>query len=80
MGDGTLRDQIGAELSRLDVDTSQVSVEVREGQVILTGSVRTWFETDEVGRAVWSVPGVKDVDNRLVFTEGGASAEVENIP
>lgn len=80
MRDRALFDQIGAGLAGLEVDTSKVKVEVRKAKVTLTGTVGSWIETDEIVRAVWAVPGVKEVDNRLIYTEGGATAEVENIP
>jgi osmotically-inducible protein OsmY len=36
--------------------------------VILKGTVRSWAERDEAERAAWLVPGVRDVENRLMVS------------
>lgn len=50
------------------LDTTGISIQAgRDGKVVLTGAVRSWAEWDEAWRAAWRVPGVRDVDNRLVL-------------
>lgn len=48
-----------------EVDAKHVRVEVRDGQVILTGNVRSLAERREAERAAWSAPGVTLVDDRI---------------
>jgi osmotically-inducible protein OsmY len=47
------------------VDAERISVEVKDGKVVLRGSVRTWAERDEAQRAAWAAPGISDVQNDI---------------
>lgn len=47
------------------VDSQRISVEALDSKVVLTGSVRSWAEREDVESAVWAVPGVSSVDDRL---------------
>jgi len=48
-----------------DVDSSRISVESKDGMVVLKGSVRSWAERRDAENAAWSAPGVMQVDDRL---------------
>ena len=48
-----------------EIDAASIIVEANEGEVVLKGSVHTWFERQEAERAAWSAPGVKKVDDRI---------------
>jgi osmotically-inducible protein OsmY len=48
------------------LDAESVTVETREGVVMLTGTVRSWAEHDDAIATAWSAPGVRDVDDRIV--------------
>jgi osmotically-inducible protein OsmY len=50
--------------ARLDAHT--INVETKGTEVTITGTVRSWAEANEACHAVWAVPGVTKVDNRLV--------------
>jgi osmotically-inducible protein OsmY len=49
------------------IDSQRISVEARDGAVVLTGTVRSLAERDDADRAAWAAPGVTKVDNRLVI-------------
>jgi osmotically-inducible protein OsmY len=51
-----------------EVDANRITVETHGSQVILKGTVRSWAERDEAERAAWLVPGVRDVENRIMVS------------
>lgn len=51
-----------------EIDAQHVRVEARDGQVVLTGTVRSISERSEAERAAWSAPGVIMVDDRIAVT------------
>ena len=64
-----LREEIDEALSRnTHIDIARVSVVVDDSAVILTGTVGSWAEREEVERAVWSARGITSVDNRIVVS------------
>ncbi|HEY7501258.1 MAG TPA: BON domain-containing protein [Vicinamibacterales bacterium] len=48
-----------------DLDARRIHIDAEGPKVILTGTVRSWTEKDEVQRAAWRAPGVETVDNRI---------------
>jgi osmotically-inducible protein OsmY len=56
-------------LERIHPDVSgTIKVEAEDGRVTLRGTVHSESELEEASRAVWSVPGVKIVENLLAVT------------
>ena len=50
-----------------DQDADRVTVSVVEGNVMLTGKVRSVAEREDAERAAWSAPGVRNVEDRILI-------------
>ena len=63
-----VKSSIEAALKRLaEVDANRIRVDTEDGKVVLSGSVRSWFEREEAERAAWAAPGVRSVEDRIVI-------------
>lgn len=60
--------RIAAAFERTSADARRISVATRDGQVTLTGSVRSAAERQDVQRAAWGAPGVTSIDDRILVT------------
>lgn len=49
------------------LDAARISVEAKDGEVILKGTLRSWAKRQDAERAAWTTPGVSKVDNRIVI-------------
>lgn len=63
-----VRERIRKELARtVNEDVNQITVETSDGRITLSGTVQSWIEDETARHAAWSVPGVTDVEDRLVI-------------
>jgi len=63
---GDLRARIRRALERrIDAESKRVSVSVDGDTVILTGTVPSWTDRDDIENAVWAAPGIAKVENKL---------------
>jgi osmotically-inducible protein OsmY len=50
-----------------EVDANNIQVEASDGEVVLKGTVHSWFERERAERAAWQAPGVRRVEDRIVI-------------
>src|ERR1700730_1574147 len=63
---GEVKAAIEGALKRLaEIDPNKIKVENENGKVVLSGTVRSWFEREEAERAAWAAPGVRTVEDRI---------------
>ena len=51
-----------------ETDARRITIEVEDGKVILRGTVSAYAEKKAAEDTAWSLPGVREVDNRIVIS------------
>jgi osmotically-inducible protein OsmY len=54
-------------LRSAEVVSKAIQVEASDGEVVLKGTVHSWFEREQAERAAWQAPGVRRVEDRIVI-------------
>ena len=66
---GDLRQRIKRALERrIDEEAERVSVSVEGDKVVLTGTVASRTDRDDIEDAVWAAPGISEVENNLTVS------------
>ena len=50
-----------------ELEADAIRVDVTEGNVVLEGNVKAWYERGIAEQAAWSAPGVKAVQDHLAI-------------
>jgi osmotically-inducible protein OsmY len=50
-----------------ELDARAIKVEILDGTATLTGQVNSWLERNAAIDAVWTTPGVQDVEDKLII-------------
>jgi osmotically-inducible protein OsmY len=48
-----------------ELDADSITVDANDGEVVLKGTVHSWFEREEAERAAWQAPGVRKVEDKI---------------
>ncbi len=51
---------------RAGLDADKITMEVKGGEVVLSGHVPTWHEREDASTAAWAAPGVTSVKNHIL--------------
>ena len=61
-----VQDRIRKALERsADLEAGHISVSVKDGKALLTGTVGAWTERLTAERAAWAAPGITAVENKI---------------
>jgi osmotically-inducible protein OsmY len=72
--DDVLREEIAARLKEaIDIDASEVTVQVLGAKVILDGTVPDRYMRHAIEDLADAAPGVQDIENRIRVTGRGAT-------
>lgn len=50
------------------VDADRITVDAKNGKVVLRGTVRSWAEREDAERAAWAAPGVSEVNDEIAVS------------
>jgi osmotically-inducible protein OsmY len=56
----------GALRNAAEQEAVGIQIHVQDSRVILEGKVRSWAEAHDAEEAAWAIPGVQEVENRLL--------------
>jgi osmotically-inducible protein OsmY len=51
-----------------DLDAQTISIDARDGKIVLRGTVDSWAERERAELAAWAAPGVSRVENEILVT------------
>ena len=51
-----------------ELDAETISVEAKDGKIVLRGTVKSWAEREQAELAAWAAPGVSRVKNEIMIS------------
>lgn len=70
-----LEDRLLADLAGQGVEVAGLHVDIKNGLVSLSGLAANWFDRDAMARLAWTLPGVREVDNRVKLPPGAVEPD-----
>jgi osmotically-inducible protein OsmY len=52
-----------------EIEASRIAVEANGGEMIPSGTVRSWAQREEAERVTWRAPGAVKVENRIAVSQ-----------
>ena len=69
--DGDIKSMVVDQLKNNEkTKDNEIKVDVKQGVVVLGGTVSSWLAKRAAGDDAWDTPGVSDVSNQLVIERG----------
>jgi osmotically-inducible protein OsmY len=67
--------QLRGVLAREGVQIPDLQIDARDGELTLRGHAQGWFDRDAAERLAWTLPGVRQVANRIELPAGAVEPE-----
>ena len=75
---GDAATQLRALLEREDVASGGMRFEEADGVLTLSGEAGCWFDRDAAERLAWTLPGVRNVENRITLPPDAVEPDLDS--